>query len=397
MRILHAADLHLDSPLRTLALRAPEIAERLRHLSRDVLERLVQAAIDNSVDALVLAGDVFDSDVADVSTRAHLSRQLGRLSRAGIPTVMIRGNHDALLDLDRYGPIAEGVTLLDRARPSVVIGDAAIHGIGFSARHQSESLLTRYPAPDPKRLNIGLMHTSLDGAPGHDRYAPCSTSDLLAFGYAYWALGHIHRRAVYHASQAVAVMPGIPQGRHIREPGRGSATLATFEAGGITLAEIPLAGLVFQEVDVDLSGVETQDQWIEQVAATCRALQTSEHQIALRLWLTGDELTGGDAGFASALAEQALEDLAEVSLDSVRRRESEAFVPPGALADLARMMTEDAQTPGFRDEAADMLTNWRSALPRDIAAELEDDALNDLIEQGVQAVMARLGRSGGPI
>ena len=178
-----------------------------------MLARLVDAAIEQEVAALLLAGDIFDNDVGDVTSRAALAGELGRLTRAGIPTVMIRGNHDALLDHARYGPIDEGVVLLDGGRTSVHIGDAAIHGLGFDSRHIASSLLPRYPAPEPGWVNVGLMHTSLGGAVGHDRYAPCSEADLLVHGYDYWALGHVHKRFERRSESVLAVMPGIPQGR----------------------------------------------------------------------------------------------------------------------------------------------------------------------------------------
>ena len=209
MRFLHAADLHLDCPLRSQGLRNPDLAQRLRGASRRVLSRLVDAAIEHDVVALLLAGDIFDNDVGDVTSRATLAGELRRLAKAGIRTVMIRGNHDALLDHARYGPIDDGVVLLDAGRTTVHVGDAAIHGIGFDSRHVASSLLPRYPAPETGRINVGLMHTSLGGAVGHDPYAPCSEADLLGHGYDYWALGHIHKRFERRSEGALAVMPGF--------------------------------------------------------------------------------------------------------------------------------------------------------------------------------------------
>ena len=259
MRLLHTADIHLGSPLRSQALRNPELGQRLGHLTRQALARIVDLALAHRVDALLIAGDLFDDAVADVGLRTVVTRELARLARAGIPTVLIRGNHDALLDLDRYGPISDSVRLLHGGAPTVEIGDAAIHGIGFETRHAGESLLPRYPRPVPGRFNVGLMHTSLGGAEGHDPYAPCAEADLLAWGYEYWALGHIHRRSEHRAGGALAVMPGIPQGRHVREPGRGSATLVTLAGQGARAAALPAAGLAFAAREIAMSGAGPQD------------------------------------------------------------------------------------------------------------------------------------------
>jgi DNA repair protein SbcD/Mre11 len=118
MRFLHAADIHLDSPLLSQALRDPERARRLHGASRLALVRLVDTAIEENVAALILAGDIFDNGVGNVTSRIALATELRRLSRAGIPTVAIRGNHDALLDYTRYGLLEEGVVILDAAQPT---------------------------------------------------------------------------------------------------------------------------------------------------------------------------------------------------------------------------------------------------------------------------------------
>ncbi len=258
MKFLHVADLHLDSPLKTQAVRNPAMSDSLRAASRQVLGRLVDVAIAQSVDAVLFAGDTFDNGVADVASRAALAAEVTRLSRAGIPAVLIQGNHDALLDLDRYGPISDALTVLKPETPTFRIGEASIHGIGFTAARVAESLLPLYPPPEAGRWNIGLMHTSLDGAPGHDPYAPCALSDLMAHGYDYWGLGHIHKRAVYEGEGRIAVMPGIPQGRSVREMEGGSATLVDLDLQGVRVHTVPLELLRFVRVPVDFAGVGDQ-------------------------------------------------------------------------------------------------------------------------------------------
>ncbi len=242
------------------------------------------------MDALLLAGDIFDNGVADVTSRVALVSELRRLSRAGIATVMIRGNHDALLDHTRYGPLEEGVVLLDAARPTCHVGDAAIHGLGFESRHVATSLLPRYPAAEAGAINVGLMHTSLGGAEGHDLYAPCSEPDLLAHGYDYWALGHIHKRFERRSETALAVMPGIPQGRHAREPGRGSATLVQIDDGGARVREVALAAVAFEAVDVGRPAVEPPRERQELIKGACGGASRRRGRGAAQ------DPRGGDAG-----------------------------------------------------------------------------------------------------
>ena len=101
-----------------------------------------------------------------------------------------------------------------------------IHGLSFTHPQSPESLIGKYKAPVPDAVNIGLMHTSMTGAPGHNVYAPCSLADLQRTEFQYWALGHVHKRMVADGPCTV-VMPGIPQGRDVNEAGAKSATLVT--------------------------------------------------------------------------------------------------------------------------------------------------------------------------
>ena len=345
--------------------------------------------------ALLLAGDIFDNDVGDVTSRAALAGELRRLAKAGIRTVMIRGNHDALLDHARYGPIDEGVVLLDASRTTYHVGDAAIHGLGFDSRHVASSLLPRYPAPEPGRINIGLMHTSLGGAVGHDPYAPCSEADLLGHGYDYWALGHIHKRFERRSESALAVMPGIPQGRHAREMGRGSATLVEIDGGGVRAREIALAVVAFETLEIDLGGVASLG---DRMAAIGKALAGAAHEdveVAARLLIRGAGTLAAEAGFARQLAEQVAEEIDGVHVEAVRFVRQVDRPAPGIVADLARLMLEDAQTTGFRDEALAFLEDWRATLPSEVAEALDPAELDALIAEGLEAVIQRLTIEAG--
>lgn len=396
MRFLHSADLHLDSPLRSQGLRDPSLARRLQGASRLALARLVDAAIEEEVAALFLAGDIFDNGVADVTSRVALAGELRRLTRAGIATVMIRGNHDALIDHTRYGPLEEGVVLLDAASPTCHVGDAAIHGLGFESRHAATSLLPRYPAAEAGLVNIGLMHTSLGGSEGHDLYAPCSEADLLAHGYDYWALGHIHKRFERRSETALAVMPGIPQGRHARETGRGSATLVEIDAAGIRAREVALAAVVFETVDIDLGPTAGLGERRELIGHALAAAARPDVEVAARLRISGAGMLAAEAGFARRLAEEACEEIDGVHVESVRLATGPERAAPGVVAELAALMQEDAGTPGFRDEALAFLEDWRATLPAEVAEALDPAEMDALVAEGLDAVIARLTLEAGP-
>lgn len=392
MRFLHTADLHLDSPLRSQAMKNPALAEHLHAASRAALGRIVTAAIEHQVDAVLLAGDLFDSAVVDVAARAALSAEMGRLSRARIPALVIQGNHDALLDLDRFGPIAENVIILNKDQPTYRLGDASIHGIGFSGRHVADSLLPQYPAPEPGRLNLGMMHTSLGGAVGHDPYAPCNEADLLAHGYSYWALGHIHQRFERRSERALAVMPGIPQGRSIRETGIGSVTLVEADLDGVRAKTLPIALVQFHDIACDFAHVTSQADAIRALSDALAQHQSTEIALAARLRVAGQGAQLSDPALLRALAEEAAQTWDNAYIEAVRQDHSQPAAPLGVLNDLAQMMLDDTQTVGFRDEALALLQEWRRALPREAADVLNDAELDELLTEGTSEIVARMAR-----
>lgn len=214
-RFVHAADVHLDSPLRSLALRDPDLASLIGNATRRAFVRIVDLRLDEQVDALLLAGDLYDGEQTSMKTARFLAEQLRRLSEAAIGTFIIRGNHDASSRITKELVFPDSVKVFGGRAEAVAVereaGDfpVVIHGLSFTHPQAPESLIGKYKAPVPDAVNIGLMHTSLAGAPGHDVYAPCSLGDLQKTGVQYWALGHVHKRMVVEGPCTV-VMPGIP-------------------------------------------------------------------------------------------------------------------------------------------------------------------------------------------
>ena len=227
MKFVHAADLHLDSPMRGLEQyeRAPR--EKMRDATRRALENLVDLCIDESAAFLLIAGDLYDGDWKEYGTGLFFSSQMSRLNTAGIPVVMIRGNHDAQRQMTRSLKLPPNVRdLAVNAPESVPIPNTnvIVHGQGFAERVISHDLAAGYPHAKEGAFNIGLLHTSLTGRAGHEPYAPTSLETLKSKGYQYWALGHVHAFEVA-LSYPHVVFPGNLQGRHARETGPKGAVL----------------------------------------------------------------------------------------------------------------------------------------------------------------------------
>lgn len=274
-RFVHTADLHLDSPLKSLALRDPELAAVVGNATRQSLIRIVDLCLQEHVDALLIAGDLYDGEQTSIKTALFLAEQIARLDTAGIHTFIIRGNHDNLSRITRELVLPDSVTVFDGRAKAVPVQredtdrPIYVHGLSFTDPHALESLLPKYKPPIPGAINIGLLHTSLGGAAGHDRYSPCSVADLDAHGFNYWALGHIHRRSVYRGS-ATIVMPGMPQGRDINEGGPKTVSLVEInDDGDVLIEERNTAVAQFERLVLEPASVAT---WEELLAIAQREL-----------------------------------------------------------------------------------------------------------------------------
>jgi len=402
-RFVHAADLHLDSPLRSLALRDPALAEMVGAATRAAFTAIIDLCLAENADALLIAGDLYDGAQTSMKTARFLADELGRLHGAGARTFIIRGNHDALSRVTRELVLPESVTVFGARAGVVEIAPGsgppvAIHGVSFAQPQAPESLLPKYRAPVAGAVNIGLMHTSLNGAPGHDPYAPCALSDLQASGFRYWALGHIHARSVWEGACAV-VMAGMPQGRDVNEAGPKGVTLVTVaDDGALTLDFRPTALAQFARLEVDAGGAA---DWralaaaLGEALAQARAGCAAAHLVA-RLRVTGaTPLAWRIRRDADLLLEEARshgDALGGVWIESV---EADAAPPAAAAApdagfeELRRLIEREIlPSQAAALEAGEIAGALCAALPRELRGMLGAD------EAAFAAAVAALAREG---
>ena len=175
MKFIHAADLHIDSPLVGLCCYEGAPTERLREATRRALENLVALAIEETVAFVIIAGDLFDGPWRNMHTGLFTARQFRRLEDAEIGVYLVRGNHDAESQVRQKikwpGNVHE--FSVHRAETICLEGIAvALHGRGFAHPQVTDDPVPKYPSPVPGMFNIGVLHTNVDGSQGHDPYAP---------------------------------------------------------------------------------------------------------------------------------------------------------------------------------------------------------------------------------
>ncbi|MCU0573603.1 MAG: DNA repair exonuclease [Syntrophobacteraceae bacterium] len=416
IRFIHAADAHIDSPLRGLDAHDAAPLEILRGSTRKAFENLIQLAVDENIDFVVLAGDLYDGDWKDYSTGLFFRGQMARLRDRGIPVYLVVGNHDAASVISRKLSLPDNVHVCSTrtAESREVAGrPVVIHGRGFPNRAVPENLSLDYPDAVPNRFNIGLLHTSLTGRAGHDTYAPCSEADLVRKGYDYWALGHVHQPEVVSRDPWI-VFAGNLQGRDIRETGpRGCRLVTVNDQLKVESAEHHDLDVVrWRVLEVDLGGVDESSEALSRAAGSMAGAvrEADGRLVAARIVLTGASPLHGSlhreaAWWRAELLGRAQEQGPEALwIEQIHVATSPVY-DPGKLAErdeLTRIVLEvlgeaTVEPAGLPREVKDML----DVLPGEVRSEVEsqwDGAGSASLLEDVKAIILdALGTKGGQV
>lgn len=374
-RFIHAADIHLDSPLKGLERYEGAPVDAIRGATRRALENLVKLAIDERVDFLIIAGDLYDGAWTDHNTGLFFVKQMSRLREAGIALYLIAGNHDAVNKMTRalrlpknpggddplFSPLAAETRRLDHL-------GVAIHGRSFLSAAEPGNVAQQYPTGEAGKFNIGVLHTSLEGDAEHVRYAPCSLDDLRSKEYQYWALGHIHNRRIL-ADVPYVVYPGNTQGRHIRETGAKGCYLVTVDDRGRISAEFrPLDVFRWAECDVDCSAAVNGDEILDRFRLRLTELLAAADGLSLGVRV----VLRGDTEFHQVLTASKEQWTAEIR--------SAAIVQAGDLAWIEKVQfgtsaPAEQDADGLGDAAAEELSRILDGLSA------SDDSLKELAEE----------------
>ncbi|MBG53631.1 MAG: DNA repair exonuclease [Rhodobiaceae bacterium] len=406
-KFVHTADVHLDSPLKSLSLRDPEAGEVIANATRQSFSGIIDLCLEEGADALLIAGDLYDGDMNSVKTAGFFAAEMRRLNEGGVQVFIVKGNHDAESKVTRHLVLPENVHIFSARGETVDLQNygIAIHGLSFKNISAPDSLLPMYPAPMAERINIGLLHTSLAGYAEHDSYSPCSVQNLIDFGYDYWALGHIHKRTVHHQSAPVIVMPGIPQGRSIKESGPKSVTIGfVHDNGQIDIEERPVQVAQFERIEVDVSGLSDMRDLVECLdIALGEAVPRIECGLLVaRLNLVGStplaprlerdlDLVLEEARQAAARAGKAFVELVELDVSN----ESQGRQSTLPIDELASLMKVD-ELQATKEQLRQILDPLTSKLPLEVrnalapSGTIEGEMLNEWARRGMQKVIARL-------
>lgn len=292
-RFIHAADPHIDSPMRGLADYDGAPVDDIRGATRKAFESMTDLAINEKVDFILIAGDLFDGPWEDFATALWTGRHFHRLDQANIRVFLVLGNHDAASRIEHTMRWPPNVHVFATDRPTTQNIESlavAVHGQSYARAGETNDLAKNYPARVDGFFNIGLLHTSLTGFEGHENYAPTSLATLLSHGYDYWALGHVHQRNIVNADRPLVCFSGNTQGRHIRETGEKGVFLVTVQDAKIVEHEFRTVDhMRWAALEIALTPDEGESELLEKLDAEFDRLsqEADGRLVAVRITVTG--------------------------------------------------------------------------------------------------------------
>ncbi|MBS2968244.1 DNA repair exonuclease [Metabacillus sp. KIGAM252] len=408
IKFIHAADLHLDSPFAGLNHLPESILHRLKESTFASFSNLVSFTIEEKADFLLLAGDLFDGENRSLKAQLRLKREFEKLNEFGIPVYVIHGNHDHLGGKWLQIEWPQNVHVFSHEQveclPFYKNKELAAHLYGYSypERSVTKNLTSHYIKQSGAPFNIGLLHGSLEGGTEeHDVYSPFTIRELESAGFDYWALGHIHKRAILPSHETTIVYPGNLQGRHRKETGEKGCYTVTINEPGVNTAFSPLHDVLWLERTIILDETETADQLLELIKTEKEALRKEGCPVILTINLSGKTQLAADL----KRAETAIDLLAAINEGEEDRRE---FVWTGKITDNTvihadkEKLKQDSvfyrdflnvteQYESFAEAAAPLYGN---ALVRKYLEAFSEEEQQEMIREAESLVLAELLKEG---
>jgi len=341
---------------------------------------------------------------------------MGRLQKVGIPAYVLYGNHDAESEMTKKLELPDNVFTFDARKPTshpIPHLKVVLHGRSFKEPATTENLVTSYPDPVPGMLNIGVLHTALEGGSIHANYAPCSLDELHAKGYAYWALGHVHEHRVWTGASTI-VFPGNLQGRHIRETGARGAILVTAEDGQIESVErLYVDVLRWFALEVDVSSCQAMSDVVRAIGTSLEEAMldaASSIPMAIRVTVRGRTQAHGDLfGLETQLRAEVLALVATLAPDRIWLEKVKIATQPeddgeaikaraDALSDLQDILIAAESDPDFLKSLQGDLLPLIAKAPIELQTlvpylkDVRDGNLSGLVAEIRPGLVAHLGK-----
>ncbi|SJZ37817.1 metallophosphoesterase family protein [Selenihalanaerobacter shriftii] len=296
-KFIHTADLHLGSPFKGIENVSEELQQRLYDSTYQAFKNVVDLALAEEVDFILIAGDLYD--VADKNIRAQVfcQRELSRLADKGIHTFIVHGNHDHCSGWRAELTWSEEVHFFNAGQVDNIpfskegIEVAKIHGISYPQQNVNDNYFKKFKVRDESLYQIGVLHTNVDGKNDYQNYAPCRLNDLVRSNFDYWALGHIHQKNILNEIQPTIIYPGNIQGRHPKETGSKGCYVVEVSDNGKTEYEFISTDVVrWYYEELDITDVENEEILLNRLEERIDKIKSENISGIIRFKLQGRTL-----------------------------------------------------------------------------------------------------------
>ncbi|KZE67198.1 hypothetical protein AWM68_04895 [Fictibacillus phosphorivorans] len=315
IKFLHCADLHLDSPFKGLSSLPEGLFKRLSESTFLSFKRLIDLAISEKVDFVVIAGDLYDSGNRSLKAQSFLKNCFVKLESHNIHVYISHGNHDPLdgqwvnLDWPSNVHFFEGNSIQTFHFEKEGRKMVCLHGFSYETAAVTDNRTLSYPEKKDDLYHIGILHGQADGYSGHSRYAPFLVSELLKKGYDYWALGHIHKKVDLSIEPPIRYSGNI-QGRHSGETGEKGGYIVTLNGTEVESVFQATSEIEWHEAMIDLTEADSLQEVITLCERKVNTYQQTYKGVFLVLTLSGQTPL-----YENLLDGMFLEDLQEILLE----------------------------------------------------------------------------------
>lgn len=348
IKFIHCADLHLDSPFKSKSHLAPKIFEDVQNSAYESFKKIVDIALKEEVDFLLIVGDLFDNENRTLRAEVFLKEQFKRLEKEQIFVYIVHGNHDPLTERITDDWPDNVLVFSNRVETYQAItkeGETInIHGFSYQNNASYENKIDEYPSSQGANgIHIGMLHGTYSKSSTKDRYTEFILEDLKSKLYHYWALGHIHER------QELSDMPPIHysgniQGRHFGEQGEKGCLLVEGDSLKLNTKFIPTQSIRFDTATIDTD--KKNKQGIYEVVQQFKDSVRSQGKAFYRLTLNIDS--------EKAISPQDISQI-KAMIDEYEENENHFVV----IEDLIFNYIQNEDTPLVREFSKDLIDDTK--------------------------------------
>lgn len=403
LKFIHTADLHLGSPFSGISNMDEELAQSLSNAGYAAYDRIIDLAIENEVDFLLISGDIYDSQNKRIREQLKFHKGLERLEQHGINVYIICGNHDPYTAWSKEIKWPDSVHFFQTGNPEVIeyqkngISLANIVGISYRINSVTENLTEDYPEREQGwPFTIGMLHCNLGYDTDHHPYSPCSIEDLKKKGYNYWALGHIHKPSIINENNPTIIYSGIPQGRDIGETGpRGCYLVTVYDDENIKSEFIETSEIIWRDDTLSIEKMDSLDELRQLIENHLEDIRSENPDIKTicRIKLIGKGRVHKDLAIHGAIQElqeyfieqenylnnrvliEKFIDSTSLPIDREKIMKREDLVAD--IITISEEMQKSGETdPKLLDEISELFGNYRL---KNILLEIEGDEMAELV------------------